>query len=354
MSDEQMREKVSEVVSRSPRALGYSQSRWTLDQLRSHLGADAPETASGLSRVLDRLGITHTRGQGYTLSPDEHFEAKRSFLEGVKARSRGEASSGKGSSEKASSNGTPDGDTTDGDTTDGDSGGVENSQDGKDCCNRRCKDRCKDRGSEDAGSDRVLYLDELTYELHPTIDKEWSPAPKQPTTERGTCEQKRGRLLAAMDAHTGTLFYQQASTVGREALVDLYQEMAKTYRGDRLWVVQDNAPVHFHEDVLRPLSPQVWPRAHPGFEYVRPPQWNDPTEAAEANGDLPVQIVPLPTYASWLNPIERLWRWLKQEVLHLHSYAGAWNRLKQGVRQFLNRFTEGSTALLEYTGLSGG
>jgi len=33
-------------------------------------------------------------------------------------------------------------------------------------------------------------------------------------------------------------------------------------------------------------------------------------------------LVPLPTYGSWTGPIERLWRWLKQEVLHLHSYAG--------------------------------
>ncbi|MBK9008807.1 MAG: transposase [Anaerolineae bacterium] len=34
------------------------------------------------------------------------------------------------------------------------------------------------------------------------------------------------------------------------------------------------------------------------------------------------QLTPLlfPTYASWLNPIEKLWKWLKQEVLH--SIAG--------------------------------
>ena len=53
-----------------------------------------------------------------------------------------------------------------------------------------------------------------------------------------------------------------------------------------------------------------------------------------------------------MNPIERLWRWLKQEVLHLHSYAGEWSRLRQGVCNFLDRFTDGSMALLEYTGLS--
>ena len=93
--------------------------------------------------------------------------------------------------------------------------------------------------------------------------------------------------------------------------------------------------------------------AHPAFEYARPSKWPDPIDAAMAGGELTVQLVPLPTYASWLNPIERLWRWLKQEVLHLHPFAGNWKKLKRGVRNFLERFAEGSEAILEYTGVSG-
>jgi len=30
---------------------------------------------------------------------------------------------------------------------------------------------------------------------------------------------------------------------------------------------------------------------------------------------LPIQIVQLPTYASWTNPIEKLWRKLKAEMV---------------------------------------
>ncbi|MBE2197018.1 MAG: transposase, partial [Anaerolinea sp.] len=29
----------------------------------------------------------------------------------------------------------------------------------------------------------------------------------------------------------------------------------------------------------------------------------------------------LPTYASWLNPIEKLWRWLRADVLYNHDLA---------------------------------
>jgi hypothetical protein len=48
-----------------------------------------------------------------------------------------------------------------------------------------------------------------------------------------------------------------------------------------------------------------------------------------------------------------LWRWLKQEVLHLHPFAGNRKKLKRGVRNFLERFAEDSDALLKYTGVSG-
>jgi hypothetical protein len=296
--EEKMLEQIRELTSRSPRALGHERSRWTLGLLREELGKKAPCTNAGTWQMLDRLGVSHTRGQGYALSPDDQFEAKRAFIDGLLRRTEGEK-------------------------------------------------------PDSSPPDRLFYLDEFTYELHPTTDKEWSLVGEQPTTPRGTCGQREGRLLAAMDAETGRLFYRQKRSVGRADLTDLYQKVASTCDAERIWVVQDNAPFHFHSDVLQELEPQVWPRAHPGFEYPRPSQWPDPAGAALSDGSLPVQIVPLPTYASWLNPIERLWRWLKQEVLHLHPYVANWKKLKRGVRDFLNRFTEASPKLLQYVGLSG-
>ncbi len=59
----------------------------------------------------------------------------------------------------------------------------------------------------------------------------------------------------------------------------------------------------------------------------------------------------LPTYAPWLNPIEKLWHWLKQEVLHHHSLADDWEGLKAAVAAFLARFAHGSSALLRDVGL---
>jgi len=49
--------------------------------------------------------------------------------------------------------------------------------------------------------------------------------------------------------------------------------------------------------------------------------------------------------------IGTLLRWLKQEVIHLHRLADAFDELKRRVASFLERFDEGSPALLRYTGL---
>ena len=61
----------------------------------------------------------------------------------------------------------------------------------------------------------------------------------------------------------------------------------------------------------------------------------------------------LPTYAPWLNPIEKLWRWLRQDVLKLIHLTDDWRTLRARVNAFLDRFASGSQALLRYTGLIG-
>ncbi len=61
----------------------------------------------------------------------------------------------------------------------------------------------------------------------------------------------------------------------------------------------------------------------------------------------------LPTYAPWLNPIEKLWRWVRQDALYLHRDAGDWNTLQQHLHAFLEQFAAGSTEVLEYVGLLG-
>jgi transposase len=68
-------------------------------------------------------------------------------------------------------------------------------------------------------------------------------------------------------------------------------------------------------------------------------------------GTLPIEFLPLPTYASWLKLFEKLWHWLKRDVLHLHRYSDDWAALQARVVALLDQFVGGSDALLRYVGL---
>ncbi|WP_118840743.1 transposase [Salinibacter ruber] len=81
-----------------------------------------------------------------------------------------------------------------------------------------------------------------------------------------------------------------------------------------------------------------------------PGNWQEVPSGATAEDPLPIQVVGLPTYAPWLNPIEKLWRYLKQEVVHLHQEEN-FAPLHDHVDAFLDQFADGSQHLLRCVGL---
>ncbi len=91
----------------------------------------------------------------------------------------------------------------------------------------------------------------------------------------------------------------------------------------KIYLVWDNWPVHKHPQIQKVLAQQ--PR---------------------------VQVLWLPTYAPWLNPIEKLWRWTKQKVTHVHLWGDGFNEYKNHINSALNSLVPGSEELLRYVGLS--
>src|SRR5439155_16236595 len=173
----------------------------------------------------------------------------------------------------------------------------------------------------------------------------------QPLAERSYHSDTLTRIVASMEHFSGQVVYLRASRIGLSQLVEFYQKLRHSYPdAECIYVVQDNWPVHVHPDVLVALQPQT-------TQWLRrvPPNWPLVPSAAAVRKwgrlQLPIQAVPLPTYASWLNPIEKLWRWLKQEVLHLHRLADDLPLLRAAIDRFLDRFAFGSDQLLRYVGL---
>jgi transposase len=173
----------------------------------------------------------------------------------------------------------------------------------------------------------VLFLDEMGYYRWPEPAASWSPdAPVPPPVAHCTGPNNtQWRVIGAMNALTGRVDYLENYIVGRRQVIQFYRQLDRAYPdAHQLYVVQDNWSIHQHDEVLAAL--QGLPRIEPVW---------------------------LPTYAPWLNPIEKLWRWLRQQHLYLHRLADDWELLRQRVNAFLDQFATGSHALLHYVGLMG-
>jgi transposase len=165
-------------------------------------------------------------------------------------------------------------------------------------------------------------------------DARWpEPAPDRtrrapaspPPADRAASPDRLWRIIGARNAVTGRGDFLDASIVGRAKVIQFEKRSDAAYPDvGRLLVAQDNWSIHTHADVLGAL--ERWPRIEPVW---------------------------LPTYSPGLNPIEKLWRWLRPDVLKLHRRAGDWSSLRDRVDQFLGQFAAGPQDLLRYVGLKG-
>lgn len=169
----------------------------------------------------------------------------------------------------------------------------------------------------------LLWLDEVSFYRQPSVAPAYhSQGDTQPRAWQRPGPNTQTRILASLDAASGRVVYHQWSQVNLKAFCAFAEQLRAAYPNAKtVYVVMDNWPTH--------TSPQ----------------------AIDAFEDAGLSPLFLPTYASWLNPIEKLWRWLRQTVLHLHAYAADLDTLRHQVRDFLDQFAAGSAQLLRYVGL---
>jgi DDE superfamily endonuclease len=241
---------------------GPAPSRWTLSTIRASFDWLADYTLSGVWRLLDRCGLRLRSAQVQQYSPDPEYEAKVANLE-----------------------------------------------------------MCLWEARRYPRSVVAVFVDQMGFSRWPDPGPDWGTKP--PLADRRQAKQGLWRLMGALNPFTGQVSYLDNYIIGRQKVIDCYEQLVAVYPyARRLYVIQDNWSIHKHPDVVEALA--QWPQVEPVW---------------------------LPTYAPWLNPIEKLWRWLRQDVLKLHRLADDWKALRTRVHAFLDQFKDGSQRLLEYVGL---
>ncbi|MBX3086583.1 MAG: IS630 family transposase [Anaerolineae bacterium] len=252
------------MVQRAPALYGLARSRWWLAGVQQTIAWLGPLSIAGVWQLLARLDIHYKRGRHYTHSPDLAYDDKLALIA-----------------------------------------------------------QAYEAAWLNPQQVVFLYQDEFTYYRYPLLANEYGQAGHDDVrASLDYTKNRRMRLAACLDALTGRVLVQQATTFPVSTLLGFFRSVEAAYPlAKRIYVVLDNWPVHLHPTLLASLQ-------HSKLVFL-----------------------PLPTYAPWLNPTEKVWLKLCQDVLYLHRFQDDWLALQQRVLTWFDQFALGSPALLKFVGL---
>ena len=170
-----------------------------------------------------------------------------------------------------------------------------------------------------------LYEDECTIYRQPSQAWLWSwMGRRQPRMKYSSRNNTRLRIVGFLDAVTGAVRSQDLPEVNAQSLARQVAQVSTWYPdAETIYLAWDNWPNHDSAAVRKTLE------QHPR-----------------------VKVLPLPTYAPWLNAIEKVWKYLRQRTTHAHPWCDHFLVLRDHVRAELALLADRSPSLLRYVGLS--
>lgn len=164
-------------------------------------------------------------------------------------------------------------------------------------------------------------MDEASLKLHATLTRCWSLRGRQ--VQVGSWDQHgKTHLFGALDAFSGQVHYCLADRLTARWFRYFLGQLLAHRPDERLVLVVDNAG---------------WHRAKLVQQFL--------AEHADR-----LEVLPLPKYAPDLNPIERLWKWMRHRVTHNHCYE-TMQSLKAAARHFFVSIANQRERVLSYCGL---
>ena len=162
----------------------------------------------------------------------------------------------------------------------------------------------------------LLFGDEASFPQWGTLTYTWARRGQQPKVK--TCGKRKGyKVFGLIDYFTGHFFYQgqEGRLNSAASIAFLTRVLAQTTQP--IILIQDGAKYHTSAE----------------------------TKAFFAQQTARLQVVQLPAYSPDYNPIEKLWKKIKQQDIHLH-YFPTFEALTEKVEQALLQFTNAPEEIL--------
>lgn len=144
------------------------------------------------------------------------------------------------------------------------------------------------------GDLRLVYLDEA--HVHQDLDLGYTWALRgEPTWQKSSCPPLAARLnwYGAYDFSEGRCFIWEEGGCAGDQTINFLKRL-------KVWLKEDQRQVVI-----------IWDGA----------PWHRSLKVQTAAAELGLQIIQLPGYSPDLNPIEGLWKWLREEVLQHYCHA---------------------------------
>jgi hypothetical protein len=156
----------------------------------------------------------------------------------------------------------------------------------------------------------LLFGDEASFPQWGTLTYTWARRGQQPTVK--TSGKRKGyKVFGLIESFQGRFFYQgQAGRLNSAAYIAFLTRVLEQTTQPIL-LIQDGAPYHTSAE----------------------------TKAFCAQQRARLEVCQLPTYSPDYNPIEKLWKKIKQQETHLHSFptfAALTDKVEQALLKFAN------------------
>jgi len=132
----------------------------------------------------------------------------------------------------------------------------------------------------------VLFEDEMTAQLTPTLTRMWGLKTHQPEPGMWIGTRQKTHVFGALDAKNGRFLSMQAQWINAGSFIRFLRKVAKVYKGRKIMLILDNARWHKAKKVQTYLDGSA------------------------------IALVFLPPYCPKMNPVEKVWKLFRKSVTH--------------------------------------